>query len=160
MNSGTQIVSPEKVSDLQEEKEHGKIHNRERAKQLILFDRLIYARKCAPTDIDMLFDYYGMGWIIGEAKVKGATLEKGQRIAMERFVDDMTAAGKPAYAILFEHTKFEPEEDVHAWECLVRKIRKPNEKFWRTPNRTVNVKETLEYIFGLIDDEDTWKQEA
>jgi hypothetical protein len=101
-----------------------------------------------------------MGWIVGEVKHKGTPVRKGQLIALERFVSSMTAAGIPAYALILEHEVDDPEKDVSAWKCMVRKVRKPNDKYWRVPNTVMNCKEAMEYIFTLIDSGETWKERA
>lgn len=68
----------------------GTIENRERAKQLLLFDGLYHEDGCYPTDIDISRDYrtkalgiHGRLVIMGDAKYMLQPLGEGQAIHVD-----------------------------------------------------------------------------
>ena len=124
--------------------ELGQFRNRSRAKQLISFHNLKFG-DCAPTDVDMIMDCKGMAWIVGELKYAGADCDYGQRLALERFVENSAAFGKPAYAIIADHYVDDPEEDVDAAAAIVREI-KCGYGRWQPPKKQITVREALEWI--------------
>lgn len=73
-----------------------KILNPSRMKQLIDFAGLELDGGIYPTDIDGLIEYHDSEYILIEVKHSNARLPTGQRIAMQRMVDDFTKAGKQA----------------------------------------------------------------
>lgn len=124
--------------------ELGVIRNKERMRQLISFRNLKFG-DCAPTDVDMLMDCKGMAWVIGDLKYRGAACETGQRLCLERFVENSTAYGKPAYAIIADHYVDDPNEDVDAADAIVREIKCGYER-WKAPARQITVREAIELI--------------
>jgi hypothetical protein len=55
------------------------------------------------TDIDAILDYGNKGWVLVECKVKGNPLPYGQKLALERMVNDFAKAEKPALLVVAEH---------------------------------------------------------
>lgn len=80
-----------------------KILNPKRMKQLIDFKGLELDNGIYPTDIDGLIEYHDSEYILLEVKHKDARVPYGQRLAIQRMVDDFTKAGKKAVAIVCEH---------------------------------------------------------
>lgn len=74
----------------------------------------------APIDIDGLVEYKDKAYAIIELKHRDAELPTGQRIALERMVDDFQGRGKLAAAFLCEHYVDNPNEDIIAEDSIVR----------------------------------------
>lgn len=99
----------------------GTIKNNECAHQTIRFDGIRYGT-ITPTDIDALIEYHDIAVIIYEFKYIGAPMKDGQRIAIERIIDDIQDSGKYAIAFLCEHFVKDPSEDVYAKDALVNMV--------------------------------------
>lgn len=58
--------------------------------QLLDFEGLtVPGTKLRPTDIDVMLDLKGLGWLIGELKGQGARFPMGQRILLTRLGDQL-----------------------------------------------------------------------
>ena len=77
-----------------------KIRNPYRMRQLIDFTGLELEGGIYPTDIDGLIEYHDQEYILIEVKYGKTKVPFGQRLAIERMVDDFTKIGKPAVAIV------------------------------------------------------------
>lgn len=97
----------------------GVIHTENRARQLIRFEGIRYG-KITPTDIDALIEYHNQAYIFIEVKHLYKQLDLGQRLALQRMVDDATKAGKIATAFVLEHDITNPVEDVYLSKCKIR----------------------------------------
>ena len=75
----------------------------------------------SPTDIDFVFEVDNKFLLIGECKVEGKDLTIGQKLVLQRLVDNWTAAGKLAIAYYVTHN-FHPDEDVVLSDCNVHSI--------------------------------------
>lgn len=117
--------------------------NRDRAKQLILFDGLDFDTNISPMDLDGLIEYHDKKRVLIEAKLVNTPVPTGERLALERMVNDFGKAGKKALAIIADHKVFDPKEDVHIRECIVRELYYSVEKQWRKPNKMLTVEEAL-----------------
>lgn len=82
-----------------------KILNPKRMKQLIDFKGLELDNGIYPTDIDGLIEYHDSEYILLEVKHKDARVPYGQRLAIQRMVDDFTKAGRRQLQ-LFVNTKW------------------------------------------------------
>lgn len=71
----------------------GKIQYRERRKQLVDFSG-IRIGNITPTDCDGLIEYHDKAYIIFEIKYRDAEVPHGQRLALQRSIDDFKRAGK------------------------------------------------------------------
>lgn len=91
-----------------------------RIRQVIRFDNLRFG-SITPTDIDAMIEYHDKAFILYEYKHRGAGMSEGQRLALTRHVDALTAAGKLAALLLCEHDT-EPDEDVDAGAAEVTGI--------------------------------------
>ena len=99
-----------------------KIRNPYRMRQLIDFTGLELEGGIYPTDIDGLIEYHDQEYILIEVKYGKTKVPFGQRLAIERMVDDFTKIGKPAVAIVCEHTVKDADKHVVAAACKVREI--------------------------------------
>jgi hypothetical protein len=96
------------------------INNTSRAKQLIDFTGLEKGKKY-PTDLDALMELNDKAYIFCEAKYMNNELPTGQRLALERLVND-TGRHKDSLLIVAEHNIANPNENVLLANCLVRSI--------------------------------------
>lgn len=126
-----------------------KIKNPKRMKQLIDFQGLKYDRGIYPTDIDGLVEYKDSEYIIFEVKHENAEVPYGQRLALQRMVEDFTKAGKRALAIVCEHHITNPDKPVIAAKCDVREIYYGEEHCWRSPNHKITVRQAIDEFFGF-----------
>ena len=122
----------------------------ERARQLIRFDGMNVG-KCSFTDIDAVMEWRDLGWLVFEVKQTGKEIPVGQRIALERFVRDASAAGKYAVASVVEHSVMNPHEDIYLRDCLVRWLFVAGELIWRPPKRWMNAHELMMDFINVID---------
>ena len=105
-----------------------------RARQLIRFDGMDMGNRCF-TDFDAVLEWADRAWLLFEVKQMGKGVPLGQRLALERFVNDASACGKYAVAAVVEHCVVNPYEDVYLRDCLVRSIYATYEYRWRPPKR-------------------------
>lgn len=121
-----------------------RIHDAKNMKQLIDFKGCTVGKGMYPTDIDALIEYKNSKYIIFEVKYRDFEVPLGQRLALQRMVDDFTSVGKQAIAIVCSHTVKDQDKSVLLARCKVREIYYGDEKKWRTPNRDISVKEALD----------------
>ena len=69
-------------------------------KQLIDFQGLAVDEYIYPTDIDGLIEYKDSEYIIFEVKYGDAEVPFGQKLALQRMVDDFTKTGKQAVVLV------------------------------------------------------------
>ena len=93
---------------------------RKRFNQPIVFNGL-QDGVISPTDIDFVFEVDNKFLLIGECKVEGKDLTIGQKLVLQRLVDNWTAAGKLAIAYYVTHN-FHPDDDVVLSECNVHSV--------------------------------------
>ena len=133
------------------EEYRGKIINRKRSQQVIDFSNMKY-NKITPTDIDFAIEYHSKAWIIGEVKYQSAELPFGQRLAIERFVQDVTKAGKYAIAFVVEHNVHNVDEDIMLDDCPVREYYYSGS--WRNPKSAIKTREAVDiFIEQIVDKE-------
>lgn len=120
-----------------------KIQNPERMRQLIDFKGLGLDSGIYPTDIDGLIEYHDREYIIFEVKHGNAKVPVGQRVAMQRMVDDFTKVGKRAVAIICEHHVDDVDKPVIAAYCRVREFYYGGERRWRPPDKRMTVQEMV-----------------
>lgn len=96
------------------------IKYRKRFNQPIVFNGL-QDGVISPTDIDFVFEVDNKFLLIGECKVEGKDLTVGQKLVLQRLVDNWTAAGKLAIAYYVTHN-FHPDDDVVLSECDVHSV--------------------------------------
>lgn len=121
-----------------------KIKNPTRMKQLIDFKGLELDGGIYPTDIDGLIEYHNSEYILIEVKYGNAAVPFGQRLAIQRMVDDFTKAGKRAVAVVCEHYIDDADRPVIMACCHVREIYHGGERKWRPPDKRMNVREVVD----------------
>lgn len=121
-----------------------KILNPKRMKQLVDFKGLELDNGIYPTDIDGLIEYHDSEYILLEVKHKDARVPYGQRLAIQRMVDDFTKAGKKAVAIVCEHKVDDTDKPVVAAFCKVRELYYGGEHKWRPPDSPMNVRQAID----------------
>lgn len=126
-----------------EEIEETKIKNPRRMRQLIDFKGLRLDGGVYPTDIDGLIEYKDSEYILLEVKHDNARVPYGQKLALERMVDDFISVGKKAIAIVCEHRVDDVDIPVIAAKCRVREIYRGNPCGWEPAERRITVKELV-----------------
>lgn len=112
----------------------------ERAKQLISFTNLQWGKNNRPTDIDALFEYHNILYIVVELKYRGNDLPFGQNLALTRLVDDLSLR-KPSMLVVATHeTPLEQEIDLAA--ANVERVRLHGK--WRLPRNPVTVRKVMD----------------
>ena len=94
----------------------------ERMKQLIRFDGLRFEGNITPTDIDGFFEVHGETFVFFEVKLSGATLPKGQSLALTRLVDYLTQAGRDAALFICIHNVQDKGTEVMAHDLKVQSV--------------------------------------
>lgn len=113
-------------------------------KQLIDFKGLEVDGYIYPTDIDGLIEYKDSEYILFEVKYGSAEVPLGQKLAIQRMIDDFTKVGKQAVAFVCEHTVRNADKPVVAAWCKVREIYYGKEKQWRAPDNEITVREAVD----------------
>ena len=120
--------------------ERGVYQNANRGRQLLRFDGLIYGN-ISPTDIDGLIEYRNRLWIMFEAKMQGKDVPQGQRLALERFIQNVRYAGKHGIAMIVEHDVKDTGQDIYLKDCNVREIITTENGQWHPPKYEITVKD-------------------
>ncbi len=128
--------------------ERGKIRHVERAQQINDFGGLRYGT-ITPTDIDGIIEMHDRGYIIHEVKYRDADVPRGQKLCLQRMVDDFKKAGKKAIAIIVEHYVDDTSEAVDNADCDVREIYMSSVTGWRPPKRPYKLKELTDAFIEL-----------
>lgn len=113
-------------------------------KQLIDFAGLDIDGYIHPTDIDGIIEYKDSEYIIFEIKFGSADVPYGQKLAIERMVNDFRRVGKQAVAFICEHTVRDIETPVVAAWCKVREIYSGEEGSWKTPIKEVTLRDAVD----------------
>jgi hypothetical protein len=121
----------------------GVIENTARAQQINDFSGLLYG-KITPTDIDGLIEYQDKAYVFIEVKYNGKDLPYGQRLAIKRLVDDTSAQGKQAIALIVNHEVADTSASVPVAECIVREMYHSKEKLWRPPKMPMTTREIID----------------
>ena len=128
--------------------EGSRIRNPYYAKQLIDFQGLELDGGIYPTDLDALIEYHDTEYILLEVKFEKAKVPYGQRLAIQRMVDDFTKAGKRAIALVAEHCDPDPRVPVIAANCRVRELYYGEESRWRAPTHELTVRQAVDDFRG------------
>ena len=99
----------------------GVIQFRDRARQIINF-KDIRLGNITPTDCDGEIEFQNKAWVFIEIKYRDAQLPHGQKLALERKVDDMNRAQKSAICFVAEHYIDDTSVDIDAANCIVREF--------------------------------------
>ena len=121
--------------------QRGRIISRNRARQIKDFSGLLFGN-ITPTDIDGLIEYHGKAYVVIELKLRGSPVRYGQKLALERLVDDLCTAGRQSLCIIAEHSCINTEDSIDVATCLVSEYRHKGQ--WHTSKKTWTVR-------GMID---------
>lgn len=132
--------------------DRGVIKNVARAQQINDFRHLLYG-KITPTDIDGVIEYQDKAYIIIEVKYGEKELPYGQRLAIERLINDLSQ-NKHTLAIVCEHQTHDTNEHVDVSECKVRKVYFGNEheREWRTPKVDLTTKQAIDSFLNFVNE--------
>lgn len=97
------------------------VKHRDRMKQIICFDGLDFG-SITPMDIDGVVEYHDKAVVFLEYKLKGCKMPTGQRVCIERLVNDVCRAGKVGCALLAEHEVYNADDDVVAGDAIVKSV--------------------------------------
>ena len=120
-----------------------RIHDKKNMKQLLDFSGCSVGEGIYPTDIDALIEYRNSEYIIFEVKYRDFEVPFGQRVALQRMVDDFTKVGKQAIVMVCSHPVKNPDKPVLLAKCKVREIYYGREHRWRKPDKDMDVGEAL-----------------
>ena len=95
------------------------IQDKVRYQQFIDYSNLMFGT-IHPTDSDGEIEYHDKAWIFFEIKHGNKDIPFGQRLALERKIDDITRSGKKAVLFVAEHFISNPGIDIDAAACKVR----------------------------------------
>ena len=124
--------------------EGSRIKNPYYARQLVDFQGLGLDGGIYPTDLDALIEYHDTEYILLEVKFEKAKVPYGQRLAIQRMIDDFTKAGKRAIALVAEHYDPDPRKPVIAANCRVRELYYGEECQWRAPTHDLTVRQAVD----------------
>lgn len=129
--------------------DRGVIQNVARAQQVNDFRNLVYG-KITPTDLDGLIEYHNKAYVFVEIKYKNKDVPFGQRLAIERLVNDLSGK-KKCLAMICEHDTRDTNEHVDVASCKVRQIYFSDELYWREPKHSITIKEAIDSFINLIE---------
>lgn len=121
-----------------------KINNSCRMRQIIDFKGLGVDGYIYPTDIDGLIEYKDSEYMIFEVKYGDCEVPRGQRLALQRMVDDFDKAGKRAVVFICEHGVRDVSTPVVAAMCRVREVYNGSDHEWQKPEKFTTVKDALD----------------
>lgn len=121
-----------------------------RGRQLIRFDGLQYGN-ITPTDIDGIIEYRNALWLMFEAKMKGKDVPTGQRLALERFIQNVRIAKRHGIAMIVEHDVQDTDRDIYLKDCTVRELITTENMTWRPPKYEITVKNITDLYIGYYE---------
>lgn len=116
----------------------GSYNHRRMGKQLLRFDGISYGN-VTPMDIDGFIEWHDKKRVMLEIKLQNVPILTGERLALERMVDDFARLGKESMAVIADHKVFDTNEDVIVRDCLVREIYHSRERIWRPTKMMMTV---------------------
>lgn len=123
--------------------EDTRIHNIKNMRQPLDFSGCCIGNGIYPTDIDALIEYRDKQYIIFEVKFRDYEVPFGQKLALQRMVDDFTKVGKQAIVIVCSHPVKDPNKRILLAKCSVREIYYGDEGEWRKPSVDITVQDAL-----------------
>ena len=113
-------------------------------KQLIDFEGCALDKYIYPTDIDAMIEYKDSKYLLFEVKYEDSVVPVGQRLALQRMVDDFTKTGKQAIVIICTYHISNPNEPIIMANCRVREVYYGEEQKWRSPDKDLTVAEAID----------------
>lgn len=99
----------------------GEIENFERFKQVISFQKMVFERGISPTDFDVVIDFGGKEWVLGEVKRIGTYVPIGQKIALTRALQAHKKVGVKVLGFVCVHD-VPVDEPVIVADCVVHYV--------------------------------------
>lgn len=130
--------------------ERGVYQNANRGRQLLRFDGFRYG-SITPTDIDGVIDYHDFVWVLFEAKLAGKDVPRGQKLALERLIQNAKRARKHGIAMIVEHNVEDCTKDIILRDCMVREIITTENMKWRPPRRSITAKDMSDAYINYYD---------
>ena len=128
----------------------GVIKHIARAQQINSFKNIRYGN-ITPTDLDGAIEYHDKCWVFFELKYNNAPISYGQKLALERLVNDTAKNNKKSIAIIADHYVNDTNKEVDAADCVVREVYLSNEKKWRGVVRKMSLKECVDVFIDWVD---------
>lgn len=92
------------------------------------------------SDVDGILDAHGRGWMFFEIKYKDAPLPDGQRIWLERLVND-TGKQRPSIAVICRH---QGGEKIYLKDCIVTEAYFRGE--WHEATKIFTAKDIIDWF--------------
>jgi len=128
----------------------GEIIYAARSQQINDFSGLLFG-KITPTDIDGLIEYKDKAYVLLEVKYNNKDLPRGQRLAIQRLIDDVSNSGKAAIALIVSHDVEDTATSVPVADCAVRELYYYKEKRWRPPRLVMTTRQAIESFLSGVD---------
>ena len=140
----------------------GEIFNDQRARQQMNHKDLKYG-KCTPTDIDIVYDVKGKGFILVELKYlppyvqhdiwcrkisPNSRLQLGQELTLTRLVNALQRGGMPAVLFLTSHGVENPYDVVNTASTIVLAVYYHG--YWRNCREKRTLKEHTDYFWKAV----------
>lgn len=125
----------------------GIIQNVARAQQINDFSGLCIG-KITPTDIDGVIEYQDKAYVFIEMKYQNKELPFGQKLALERLVNDTAKAGKTSIVLVIEHEVHNTSEIIDVGNCYVRNYFFNDS--WNTPNEKITAGNAVKAFLANI----------
>ena len=74
----------------------------------------------------------------------GKDVPLGQRLALERLIQDAQRLKKHGLALIVEHETYDTREDIILADCAVRSVYTSEDTYWRPPDRRITAKEAAD----------------
>lgn len=128
----------------------GVIQNTARKQQINDFSEIRFGN-ITPTDMDGIIEYKNKAYIFFEIKYLDTLLPKGQRLCMERLVQDVSHKGKKAIAAVIEHDIHNTAISVPSSRCRVREIFIGGESKWRQIKNYISAMDLFKRFIDSVD---------
>jgi translation initiation factor RLI1 len=107
---------------------------------------------CHPTDIDAMVEWKNDGYVFFEVKYRDAPFPTGQRLAMERLVNDVTHNGKYVIAMVVEHSESDPEVNIVLSDCILREFYTKKDG-WRYVDNTMSARDAMDLAIRRMEEQ-------
>jgi hypothetical protein len=124
-----------------------------RKQQIIDFDNLVYGKNISFTDIDGIMELKNKGRFFFEIKYGDAEVLLGQRLTLQRLVDDAGTAGKEAIAVIANHYIHDTNKRVLASDCIVKEYYHSTKRTWVVTEKDTKVKVYVDKFVEKINGE-------
>lgn len=127
-----------------------KINNKDRARQLYLFEGMNLMRNIVPTDIDMFVEYNSRLFILAEGKYMDNVMTRAQKQAFESLCDAISnSPNHIMWLLLYRHEVHDTNEPVHVKDQYVTSVFNSIDLMWKNPT-DIDVIPKFDIIDGKI----------